>query len=112
MRQSSGRSRTDGLHEKVKYESNLAAHSFREETFFSLRSLISGFKIGVDTGAIIYHLVTHSGGERSYSTAGEDMKQNEKLLKKFVRENKKELKVLTDDESVFCVEKNTNLVIK
>lgn len=51
--------------EKVKYEDNLGFCSFREEEFFSFRALVAGFKIGVDTGCIAYHINTPSGGERT-----------------------------------------------
>lgn len=53
------------VHEKVKYEDNLGFCSFREEEFFNFRALVEGFRIGVDTGAIAYHLQTPSGGERT-----------------------------------------------
>jgi glycosyltransferase involved in cell wall biosynthesis len=53
------------VHEKIKYEDNLGFCSFREEEFFSFKAIIEGFKIGVDTGAIGYHLQTPSGGERT-----------------------------------------------
>lgn len=53
------------VHEKVKYEDTLGFCSFREEEFFSFKALVEGFKIGVDTGAIAYHLNTNSGGERT-----------------------------------------------
>jgi len=53
------------VHEKVKYESNIGFCSFREEEFFSFKAITAGFKIGVHTGAIAYHLMTNSGGERT-----------------------------------------------
>jgi GT2 family glycosyltransferase len=53
------------VHQKVKYEDNIGFCSFREEEFFSFRAITQGFKIGVDTGAIAYHLNTPSGGERT-----------------------------------------------
>lgn len=53
------------VHEKVRYEETLGFCSFREEEFFSFKALVEGFKIGVDTGAIAYHLNTPSGGERT-----------------------------------------------
>jgi len=72
------------VHEKVKYESNIGFCSFREEEFFSFRALIEGFKIGVHTGAIAYHLMTNSGGERTseYQT-GLDF--NHQLLNDFTK---------------------------
>lgn len=53
------------VHEKVKYYPTcLSVHGFREEQIFSYKAQIEGFKIGVDTGAINYHQITPSGGER------------------------------------------------
>ena len=53
------------VHENVSYEDNLGFCSFREEQFFSFKAILKGYKIGVDTGAIAYHLNTPSGGERT-----------------------------------------------
>jgi len=53
------------VHKKVRYEDTLGFCSFREEEFFSFKALVEGFKIGVNTGAIAYHLNTPSGGERN-----------------------------------------------
>ena len=73
------------VHEKVKYESNLGFCSFREEEFFSFRALVEGFKIAVHTGAIAYHLMTNSGGERTkeYQTS---LNFNHQLLNDFTKE--------------------------
>ena len=49
----------------IKYERGLSKIGFREESFFSLRALWKGYKIGVDTQAIAYHLRTPSGGCRA-----------------------------------------------
>ena len=70
------------VHEKVKYEDNLGFCSFREEQFFSFRALLEGFKIGVDTGAIAYHLNCPSGGERTQSYY-DNLQRNNELLNKF-----------------------------
>ena len=77
------------VHEKVKYESNLGFCSFREEEFFSFRALIEGFKIGVHTGAIAFHLLTPSGGERNpeYQSS---LDFNHELLNKFTQKLYKE----------------------
>jgi len=72
------------VHEKVKYESNLGYCSFREEEFFSFRALVNGFKIGVHTGAIAYHLNTPSGGERTPEYQS-NLAFNHELLNKFTK---------------------------
>jgi len=77
------------VHEKVKYEYNLGYCSFREEEFFSFRALVAGFKIGVHTGAISYHLCTPSGGERTPEFQN-NLKFNHELLNKFTQELYKE----------------------
>ena len=77
------------VHEKVKYESNLGFCSFREEEFFSFRALIEGFKIGVHTGAIAYHLITPSGGERTPEFQN-NLDFNHGLLNNFTKELYKE----------------------
>ncbi len=77
------------VHEKVKYESNLGYCSFREEEFFSFRALVSGFKIGVHTGAVAYHLNCPSGGERNAEYQS-NLNFNHELLNKFTQELFKE----------------------
>ena len=72
------------VHKKVKYESNIGFCSFREEEFFSFRALVEGFKIGVHTGAIAYHLVTPSGGERTTEFQN-NLKFNHGLLNDFTK---------------------------
>jgi len=70
--------------EKVKYESNLGFCSFREEEFFSFRAIIQGFKIGVDTKAIAYHIQTPSGGERTPEFVN-NLQNNHQLLNEFTK---------------------------
>lgn len=53
------------VHKKADYKSRLSKHGFREEEIFSFKLLLAGYKIGVHTGAIAWHLLTPSGGERS-----------------------------------------------
>jgi len=67
------------VHEKVKYEQTLGFCSYREEEFFSFKALDAGFKIGVDTGAIAYHLQTPSGGERTSEYASGFTRNDERL---------------------------------
>lgn len=53
------------LHEAgVDYENRLSRNGFREEQVFSFKAILKGFKLGVNTAAINYHLMTPSGGER------------------------------------------------
>ena len=77
------------VHEKVKYEENIGFCSYREEEFFSFRALLAGFKIGVHTGAIAYHLYTPSGGERTPEFQN-NLAFNHELLNKFTQEQFKE----------------------
>ncbi len=54
------------INNKVKYEiGKLSFVSFREEAFFSLKTILQGYKLAVRTGAKCYHLFTASGGCRS-----------------------------------------------
>jgi glycosyltransferase involved in cell wall biosynthesis len=75
--------------EEISYEDNLGFCSFREEQFFSFRALLKGFKIGVDTGAIAYHLQTPSGGERT-NEYQQGLQSNHELLNKFTQKLYKE----------------------
>lgn len=52
------------IQKKVSYPSNLTSVAFREEGFFSFKAIIEGYKIGINTGAIAYHLQAPSGGNR------------------------------------------------
>lgn len=82
------------VHEKVNYyPTRLTKHGFREETLFSFKSLMRGFKIGVDLKANAWHLNTPSGGER-FSDSRELIIQNMKVLDEFIEENKEELSKL------------------
>lgn len=101
------------VHEQVKYwPTKLSKHGFREEQIFSYKAQINGFKIGVDTGAVNYHQLTPSGGER-FQESKELIKFNQQILEEFTRENKDKLKFskkedLTDLELM----KSTNLLMK
>jgi len=72
------------VHEVVKYEDNLTKCGFREEEFFSLRAILAGFKIGVHTGAVNWHLNAPSGGDRRQDYAALSI-QNQVILNRFVR---------------------------
>jgi glycosyltransferase involved in cell wall biosynthesis len=52
------------INKKVRYPINLTTVAFREEGFFSMGAILEGYKIGVDTGAICWHLACPSGGNR------------------------------------------------
>lgn len=69
----------------VNYDDILALHGFREEEFFSLRAIIAGFKLGVRTGAIAWHLQCPSGGERRQDIAMRDSLLNQQLLNRMVK---------------------------
>jgi len=76
--------------EKVRYDDIISSESgFREETFFSLRAILAGFKIGVHTGAVAWHLITPSGGERRQHF-GQHALMNQQLLNRRVKEWYKE----------------------
>lgn len=69
----------------IKYDDILALHGFREEEFFSLRAILQGFKLGVRTGAIAWHLHCPSGGERRPEIAYHDSMMNQQLLNRTVK---------------------------
>lgn len=84
------------VHEKIKYyPTKLSTHGFREEQIFSFKALMQGFKIGVDTGAVNYHQLTPSGGER---TTSQFTSFNEEVLKDFTKEHLEELNKLFPEE--------------
>ena len=85
------------IHKKVNYlPTKLTKHGFREEQIFSYKMLMAGFKIGVDTGAINYHQMTPSGGER-FPESQQLVAQNQKILEEFTKENKEELRKIFPD---------------
>ncbi len=87
------------VHDKIKYyPTKLTKHGFREEQIFSYKAQMEGFKIGVDTGAIAWHQCTPSGGER-FAESNELIKQNQKILLEFTKENKEALnKIFTHED--------------
>jgi len=72
------------IHDKVSYESNLTKHGFREEEIFSFKCIKAGFKLGMHTQAIAWHLLTPSGGER-FVESQEMIKTNEQVLRDFTK---------------------------
>ena len=103
------------VHDKVKYyPTRLSKHGFREEQIFSYTALMKGFKIGVDTGAVNYHQMTPSGGER-FGNQRELTLFNQKIFEEFTRENKDELnKIFTKENtpSKLALLKETNLLMR
>lgn len=109
------------VHRKVSYEDTLTPCGFREEEFFSFRAILSGFSIGVHTGAFAWHLMAPSGGDRRQNYA-ELSVQNQRLLNRFVKRNfkkhgdfieayNKSLGVRDSDEKKFkSLNKASNLI--
>lgn len=62
------------------YPDFLTKVGFREELFASFKAQALGFKIGVDTGAVAFHLQTPSGGCRS-QTYAQDVQQDDQVAK-------------------------------
>lgn len=72
------------LHEKVQYEDNMTPCGFREEEFFSFRAILKGFKLGVHTKAVMWHVQTPSGGDRRNNYQDLSL-QNQKMLNRQVK---------------------------
>lgn len=84
------------IHKKANYlPTRLSTNGFREEQIFSYRILLAGYKIGVDTGALNWHLICPSGGERPTMNM---VPFNQQIFEEFTVENKDELnKLFTRD---------------
>lgn len=99
------------IHEKVNYyPTKLSMNGYREEEIFSLKMLMEGFKIGCDTQAVNYHLMTPSGGERNTMNMAP---HNHEILVEFVKENKDKLIKVTGKETDLTkleYHKETNLL--
>jgi len=54
----------------IDYNSRLSKNGFREEQILSFKIISKGYKIGIHTGAIAWHLATPSGGERDTMNLG------------------------------------------
>ena len=68
----------------MKYEKGLSPVGFREESFFGLRAVWEGYKLGVHTGAKAYHFQCPSGGCR-YPNYNELVAQDDALFKKWFK---------------------------
>lgn len=73
------------IHEKADYQNRLSKHGFREEQILSLKMLKAGFKLGMHTKAVAWHLLTPSGGER-FHNSNELIEFNQKELDLFTTE--------------------------
>jgi len=92
----------------------LTNHGFREEQIFSYRLQLAGYKIGIDTGAINYHQLTPSGGER-FPDQNDKVKKNQEAFERWTKEAVDELRELFPDEPMPSKEelmKETNLIMK
>ena len=78
--------------DRIKYEINLSPVGFREEAFFSFRAQMEGFKIGVNTKAIAWHLVAPSGGCR-FDDYGDKVVSDDRYFKKWIKEKYKQGKL-------------------
>lgn len=109
------------IHEAgVDYNSRLSKNGFREEQIFSFKAIIKGFKIGINTGAIAWHLLTPSGGERDTMNMTQfNQKVFEDTVKQmflehgnFIEDYNKRLGIETKKHDKFELLKPTNLVYK
>lgn len=89
--------------DKVSYDSQLSKHGFREEQILSFKMISCGFKLGMNTKAIAWHLLTPSGGER-FAESNELIKINEEVMREFTK------KLYTEKD--FLKEYNEKLGIK
>jgi len=103
------------IHDKVNYcPTTLCWHGFREEQIFSYKLLMAGYTIGVNTGAVNYHQMTPSGGERSTQT-NENTMFNQEQLEEFTRKHKDELSKLFPASPMptkLELQKSNNLLMK
>jgi len=73
------------INKSVRYPDGLSHVAFREEGHFSMRAIIEGYKIGVHTGAVCYHLQTPSGGNRC-SDYAEKVQIDEETFRKWMKQ--------------------------
>ena len=71
--------------QQVKYENNLSPVGFREEAFFSFRARQKGFKIGVNTKAIAWHIQCPSGGCR-YPDYMQKVQSDDNYFRKWIKD--------------------------
>lgn len=77
------------LHEQgVDYNNRLSKHGFLEEAIFSFKAILKGFKLGINTNAINWHLNTPSGGERNTTNmTGFNKKIFDETVKRMFEDN-------------------------
>ncbi len=103
------------VHDKIKYyPTKFSKHGFREEQIFSYKAQMEGFKVGIDTGAVNYHQMTPSGGER-FPDQVDLVKFNQKILVEYTKENKDKLNKIFTHENMpdeLELQKETNLLME
>ena len=84
------------INKKVKYPDGISHVAFREEGHFSMRAILEGYSIAVNTAAVCYHLATPSGGNRCTDYHQKVQLDNEvfyKWMKQMFKKNGNFLKV-------------------
>ena len=79
------------IDEGLRYELGLSPVGFREEAWFSLRTLMAGYKIVVDLQAVAWHAPCQSGGCR-YPNYAVMVQSDEQVFRKWVKNHKDVLK--------------------
>ena len=73
----------------IRYPTNLSNVGFREEGFFSINAIIKGYKLGINIGAVAYHLRSPFGGVRDMNypikVQSDDMIFREWIKKLFIK---------------------------
>jgi len=69
---------------KIQYPDNLSRYGFREESFFSLKARMKGYRIGVHTKAIVWHLQSPSGGGRQ-NVSQESIQRDDTTFREWVQ---------------------------
>ena len=103
------------IHDSVSYyPTKLSLHGFREEQILSYKMLMAGFKIGVHTGALAWHQLTPSGGER-FADQNTMVKFNQEILLEYTKDHKDKLNELFTKENMpsdLELKKETNLLMQ
>jgi len=77
------------IHDVIDYKSSLSKHGFREEQIFSFKMILAGFKLGMSSQAVAWHLLTPSGGER-FSNQGDLIRLNQQIFEEWTTKTFKE----------------------
>jgi glycosyltransferase involved in cell wall biosynthesis len=102
----------------VDYKSRLSKNGYREEQLISFKAIVKGFTIGCNTGAICWHLLTPSGGERdTMNLTGFNQQMMEETTKKlfdghgdFISKYNEKLGIKPKQRTDLELLKSTNLV--